>query len=593
MNFLTRLGRDVAGNTIAIVAAAMIPLVAMIGSGVDMSRAYMVESRLQQACDAGVLAGRKQMEATGWNSTASNAATDYFEVNYQEDYLGSQNLTFTPTNPSGTTVVQGVASVDVPTAIMHFFAIDEFDVSVSCEADVNMGNTDVTFVLDTTGSMVCPSDADPSACSGYIGTHGIVEGRSYGSYSTTSRLSALESAVENFYTTLDTAVGSASTRVRYGFVPYTGTVNVGYLLNPSWIADSHNYQSVERVTTTTTTPAGWEVHYTSSSIPQGSCGYYSGTWHGTRIYGSWVSGQCVFRDWHSASTSTSTTTELKQRTLNVSSYKTGASVADPTGIRGGSFTWDGCIEERQTTPATSFSYNSSADSITPAAALDLDIDSAPTASDSTKWKPYWPEVVAYRAMNTTTASGGSWSQTSCPHSAALLATYANVTAVSNYLDNLVADGGTYHDIGLLWGARISSPTGIFSTNVNATPSNGNAVDRHIIFMTDGTLDPGDSYYHAYGVERHDGRITGMQTSTSSSDVIDQQKANINSRIAALCSAIKGKGIRLWVVAFNTALTSQLTSCASPNSSFTADNSAELNSRFQSIAENIADLRLTD
>ena len=85
----------------------------------------------------------------------------------------------------------------------------------------------------------------------------------------------------------------------------------------------------------------------------------------------------------------------------------------------------------------------------------------------------------------------------------------------------------------------------------------------------------------------------MQTSISSSDVIDQQKANINSRIAALCSAIKGKGIRLWVVAFNTALTSQLTSCASPNSSFTADNSAELNSRFQSIAENIADLRLTD
>ena len=58
---ISRLRSNTAGNTLMLVAGAIIPLTAMIGSGVDMGRAYLVKSRLQQACDAGVLAGRKYM----------------------------------------------------------------------------------------------------------------------------------------------------------------------------------------------------------------------------------------------------------------------------------------------------------------------------------------------------------------------------------------------------------------------------------------------------------------------------------------------------------------------------------------------------
>lgn len=60
-SFLTRLRHDTAGNTIAIVAAGIIPLAGMIGGAVDMSRLYLTKTRLQQACDAGALAGRKAM----------------------------------------------------------------------------------------------------------------------------------------------------------------------------------------------------------------------------------------------------------------------------------------------------------------------------------------------------------------------------------------------------------------------------------------------------------------------------------------------------------------------------------------------------
>ena len=54
VGFLRRLARDRTGNTLAIMASGIIPLIAMVGGAVDMSRAYLASSRLQQACDAGV-----------------------------------------------------------------------------------------------------------------------------------------------------------------------------------------------------------------------------------------------------------------------------------------------------------------------------------------------------------------------------------------------------------------------------------------------------------------------------------------------------------------------------------------------------------
>ena len=61
---LGRLARDRAGNTLAMIAAAIFPLLALVGGGVDMGRSYLAQSRLQAACDAGVLAARKKLGST-------------------------------------------------------------------------------------------------------------------------------------------------------------------------------------------------------------------------------------------------------------------------------------------------------------------------------------------------------------------------------------------------------------------------------------------------------------------------------------------------------------------------------------------------
>ena len=45
-------------------AIALIPVAALTGSAVDMARLYVVKARLQQACDAGLIAGRKFMNDT-------------------------------------------------------------------------------------------------------------------------------------------------------------------------------------------------------------------------------------------------------------------------------------------------------------------------------------------------------------------------------------------------------------------------------------------------------------------------------------------------------------------------------------------------
>ena len=87
-----RLARDVAGNTLAIMAIALIPLTAMAGAGVDTARLYVVKSRLQQACDVGALAGRKFLldsSDSTLDPTAAKQAQQSFANNFATGYIQS------------------------------------------------------------------------------------------------------------------------------------------------------------------------------------------------------------------------------------------------------------------------------------------------------------------------------------------------------------------------------------------------------------------------------------------------------------------------------------------------------------------------
>jgi aspartate aminotransferase-like enzyme len=143
---------------------------------------------------------------------------------------------------------------------------------------------------------------------------------------------------------------------------------------------------------------------------------------------------------------------------------------------------------------------------------------------------------------------------------------------------------------MIWGGRLISPDGIFSANVNSAPENGGAVSRHIIFMTDGKMEPSNTTQSSYGIERLDQRISG---NGSASEQLKRHRA----RFLAVCEAVKAKGIRVWVVAFDpkgempSLDLTNLTTCADSGSLFFAENAQKLNEAFQDIAKEVGELRI--
>ena len=71
--------------------------------------------------------------------------------------------------------------------------------------------------------------------------------------------------------------------------------------------------------------------------------------------------------------------------------------------------------------------------------------------------------------------------------------------LDTYLATLKPDGSTYHDIGMIWGGRLISPTGIFAGE-NGDVSDNQPTNRNLIFLTDGETAPSDISYSSYGIE---------------------------------------------------------------------------------------------
>ena len=652
--FLRSLLHDRTANTIVISAAALIPLMAMIGGGVDASRYYMTASRMQAACDAGALAARRAMTDDTFTAEHEQIGNDFFDQNFAEGMFGVEGgqRTFS-SNGEGTVI--GTASATLPTSIMGAFGFDSFQVDVSCSAEINISNSDIMFVLDVTGSMAdCP---DNSTCNSGPG----------------SKIVALREAVMNFYDTVEAAT-SASAQVRYGIVPYSQQVNVGMSIPVSMMATRHTYQSrvarfheVQVLVPGNGVQIGDWITYSdrtewiprfssnfgsaneadyrylnrtgdptrSNSSDADRCEAYSGNtftvgaerWTvmtDTYTLNVWRSGsldnragcsgriirrrqataadvipdtyrtEIQFRDWVYCPVDTDDATPCDVsnpagspagwETVDLSTLYDDNRISMPLGTSGAmtTVTWQGCIEEAETVVTDNYSP-------VPAGAYDLDINLVPD-TEAKRWKPALLNAVWKRedgsgnTMNWLYQTGNEnrpgWV---CPPAARRLSEISR-SALSTYINGLTANGQTYHDIGMLWGARFISPRGLFAAD-NSTAPNGDAISRHIVFMTDGVQVNSTENYSIHGVEWWDRRITGDGNQT---EEFNRRAA----RLQAICRAARQENITVWVVAFGTTLTQNLIDCASPGRAFQANDAQTLNDRFQEIAQKIAALRLT-
>lgn len=615
---LARLARETGGNVIIIVAASLFPLLALVGSGIDMGRGYMAETRLQQACDAGVLAARKRLgTAAAVSSTIPTSVADtgqrFFNLNFREGSYGSTARDFVMRLNQDFSV-SGTATADVETTVMGVFGFESIPVSVSCEAQINMGNLDVMMVLDTTGSMTITNPGD-----------------------TKTRIEALRDTVKSFYAQME-ASKTPGSRIRYGFVPYSTNVNVGALLQDDWLVDEWNYNFREaRSTSGSTTQPVYETQYTykSGSVTSGatyvavSCP--TSTVHGvvesqTTTADGWTHQEILetgiayncsevdantfnvtpvnyndhrFR-WSFRQTGTQTVQNAEWRydtypvdlgflaTSNSTTVLMGGAPQNPSPVTS---TYRGCVEERSTYEITN--YNS----VDLSRALDLDIDRVPDPNDpDTQWRPMLNELSYIREVRTNGVGAFTpnpvtttdefvnswwWGFGACPAPAQRLQTMT-AAEVASYVDNLVPQGNTYHDIGMIWGGRLLSPTGLFAA-ANADVS-GVPTTRHLIFLTDGETAPLDISYGTYGIEPIDRR----RWRPTSSKTLTQ---TVEARFSFACEEVKRRNIQVWVIGFGTSPNTIMQDCAGAGHYFVAANSTELQTTFSEIARRMAALRI--
>ncbi len=697
---LSRLRKDEAGNTIAIMAAAVIPVIGLVGGSVDMSRIYLTQTRLQAACDAGALMGRKVMAGGQWADNSGRANTQAnaaFLANFESGAYATESLAKSFSESGGK--VTGTATVDIPMTLMKVLGQEERTISVSCSAEMRIPNSDVMFVLDTTGSM-----------------DGTVAG---GAESATNpvRIDGLRIAAKCFYeiltqkniedvTPADCAestdpseTASNISQIRFGFVPYSVNVNVGRLLPLDYIADNWFYQTrranttydpdnsytlgapgpLTQVGSPTTNPTTGSWQNMSNNITINGTTYLKTvskskaplyctdfSWPPTQTTGPTVNGpyetstdtpsypansttsyyektetsgsteyryvptnstpsknkSCVLQRKVSSSVTTTQYTASRPVTwipktvfnnwtydrfeVNVSALKnTGTnsynnSLSLPVGNNGANvnINWDGCILERPTQRNVT-TWDTSITS----PQKDMSIDLIPTSGDpATQWGPRLNSVLYQRFDGSgnrtlsavTTTSNFSQPSTSgdlgaCPSPSRLLQIW-DPDDYQTYVNNLQTGGYTFHDIGMLWGARLASPTGLFATN-NAVENDN--VQRHMIFMTDGVTNANSSALSAYGLPWFD----RLQTDTASPPTTAQLDALTNERFEALCTAVKNMNITLWVVSYgsgvDTTTNDRLRNCATDATKFFQYSpGVSLTQQFKQIAGQISALRLT-
>lgn len=202
-----RTARD--GSVAIVFGVAAVPIVAMLGAGVDYARVVSYRSALQEAVDAAALAG---VTAQRDGKDATKAAKSFMAMKYGEG-VGSATTTVTPDPNAGKVTVRG--QLQVPTTLLKMVSPHAVTISATATASQSAGDkpAEIVIALDTTGSMA-------------------------GSKMTTAQ-NAANDLVEKLF-----SQPNASTNMRVGLVPFDVYVNVGTRYRGvNWLTNTANYST--------------------------------------------------------------------------------------------------------------------------------------------------------------------------------------------------------------------------------------------------------------------------------------------------------------------------------------------------------------
>jgi Flp pilus assembly protein TadG len=139
------------GNVAVLFAISLIPLMWLVGTAVDYSRASAIRTHLQMVADSTVLSLARNA-ATQSADAVQAQADSFFKASFTRTDAINLVVTATYTNTGGNKVVVQ-ASADTPTSFLGVFGITKMSVGVNATSVWNNTRLRVALVLDNTGSM--------------------------------------------------------------------------------------------------------------------------------------------------------------------------------------------------------------------------------------------------------------------------------------------------------------------------------------------------------------------------------------------------------------------------------------------------------
>lgn len=193
LSLFRRFLRDRSGNIIMIFALSILPILAVVGTAIDISRIQSAKMQLSTLLDQSVLA-------------SANLSTTEDPEDLIEDWMESQVAQFgyapsdlevdvTSTLAFNSRDVRATASIKVPTLMMYMFNKDSTTIEVKAAAVQSITNIEIAMVLDISSSM---------------------RGQ---------RLTSLKAASTDFVDIILNPSNQATTSIN--IVPFGGTVNIG------------------------------------------------------------------------------------------------------------------------------------------------------------------------------------------------------------------------------------------------------------------------------------------------------------------------------------------------------------------------------
>ncbi|MEO0497797.1 MAG: TadE/TadG family type IV pilus assembly protein [Pseudomonadota bacterium] len=139
--------RQTSGNVAMMFGLASIPLIGMVGLGLDGSRVLLAKSELQAALDSAALAVGSTSDA-GVN--LESRLQEFTRTNYRSSGTTAPNVTLPISSGD---IIRATASTQLSTYFMGVLNIDTVDITVDTQIQTAVSGLMVSLVLDNTGSM--------------------------------------------------------------------------------------------------------------------------------------------------------------------------------------------------------------------------------------------------------------------------------------------------------------------------------------------------------------------------------------------------------------------------------------------------------